>query len=220
MSNWQIAAFGDRMLSVMPDQPDPGRLAAWLHALQASPLPGQTDVVSGIRSLVLHYEPLAVDPTTLQQQLDARLASITPLVEAAAPVVEIPVWYGGIHGPDLADLAARAGLTEAEVIARHSAAIYTVDLLGFLPGFAYLGGLDPALHCPRRATPRPRVPAGSVAIGGDRTAVYPFASPGGWQLIGRTALTLFDADREPPAVLAAGQRVRFLPQRGEAPFDD
>lgn len=217
--NWPITAFGDRMLSVTPEQPDPARLAAWLRSLQDAPLPGQTDVVTGMRSLVLHYEPLLITLAALQGQLEARLATVAPGAAGAAAILEIPVWYGGRHGPDLAALAERAGLSEADVIARHSAATYTVDLLGFLPGFAYLGGLDPALHCPRRATPRPRVPAGSVAIGGDRTAVYPFASPGGWQLIGRTPLTLFDANREPPTRLAAGMQVRFRPQTGEAPFD-
>lgn len=218
--SWQIAAFGDRMLSVTSEQPEPARLAAWLRALQGAPLPGQTDVVTGMRSLVLHYDPLAITPTALQALLEARLATTLTVVNADAAIVEIPVWYGGRHGPDLAALAERAGLSEAEIIARHSAATYTVDLLGFLPGFAYLDGLDPALHAPRRATPRPRVPAGSVAIGADRTAVYPCASPGGWQLIGRTPVRLFDAERDPPALLAAGQRVRFRPQTGEAPFDD
>ena len=123
--------------------------------------------------------------------------------------IEIPVCYGGGDGPDLADVAQRAGLSESDVIARHTGGDYTVAMLGFAPGFAYLLGLDPALHTPRRATPRTRVPAGSVAIGGAQTAVYPHALPGGWNLIGRTPFALFDLARMPANLVAPGDRVRF-----------
>ncbi|HEX9167224.1 MAG TPA: 5-oxoprolinase subunit PxpB, partial [Gemmatimonadales bacterium] len=118
----------------------------------------------------------------------------------------IPVRY---DGPDLEWVAARTGLNPDEVVRRHSARLYTVYLLGFVPGFAYLGELDPTLVLPRRSTPRQRVPAGSVAIAGAQTAVYPLATPGGWHLIGQTTLRLFDPEREPPALLAAGDTVRF-----------
>jgi KipI family sensor histidine kinase inhibitor len=124
-------------------------------------------------------------------------------------LVEIPVCYGGDFGPDLADIARHAKLDVAEAIARHAAREYRVAMLGFAPGFPYLLGLDPALHAPRRANPRTRVPAGSVAIGGAQTGIYPRELPGGWQIIGRTPLALFDAGRESPALLAPGQRVRF-----------
>src|SRR4029453_11750555 len=116
----------------------------------------------------------------------------------------IPVHYGGSDGPDLADVALAAGLSEAEVVARHAGASYRVFMLGFLPGFAYIGPLDPSLARPRRATPRPRVPAGSVAIAGVLTGIYPMESPGGWHLIGRTTAKLFDAGGTPPAILRAG----------------
>lgn len=130
--------------------------------------------------------------------------------------VEIPVCYDGEFGPDLADVARHTGLSVEEVIARHSAVEYRVHCLGFAPGFPYLGGLPPELATPRRATPRQGVPAGSVAIGGAQTGIYPQSSPGGWNVIGRTPLRLFDADREPPALLKAGDRVRFRPiTRGE-----
>ena len=125
------------------------------------------------------------------------------------PEIEIQVCYGGEVGPDLGHVAQLAKLDENEVIARHTAADYHVAMLGFAPGFPYLLGLDPALHTPRRADPRVRVAAGSVAIGGAQTGIYPCELPGGWQIIGRTSLALFDAARAPPALLAPGQRVRF-----------
>jgi KipI family sensor histidine kinase inhibitor len=121
------------------------------------------------------------------------------------------VRYGGEHGPDLQRVADHAGLSTTDVIARHAVAEYTVAMLGFAPGFPYLLGLDAALATPRLATPRTRVPAGSVAIGGAQTGLYPQASPGGWNLIGRTDRVLFDPQRDPPALLAPGDRVRFVP---------
>ena len=124
-------------------------------------------------------------------------------------LVEIPVCYDGEFGPDLGEVAEHAKLAQAEVIALHTASEYHVAMLGFAPGFPYLLGLDARLHAPRRASPRTRVPAGSVAIGGAQTGIYPRELPGGWRLIGRTPLTLFDAQRDPPALLAPGQRVRF-----------
>jgi 5-oxoprolinase (ATP-hydrolysing) subunit B len=119
------------------------------------------------------------------------------------------VRYGGAEAPDLAAVANQAGLTGARVVELHCAAEYFVGAVGFLPGFAYLLGLPGVLHTPRLATPRPRVPAGSVAIGGAQTGVYPLDSPGGWNLIGRTEMRLFDAATESPAVLRVGDRVRF-----------
>jgi inhibitor of KinA len=123
--------------------------------------------------------------------------------------VEIPVCYGGEFGPDLAGVARRAGLPPDEAAALHAAGAYRVHAIGFMPGFPYLGGLPAALHSPRRPSPRPRVPAGSVGIGGGQTGVYPVSSPGGWQLIGRTPLRLFQPEAEPPAMLRPGDRVRF-----------
>lgn len=131
-----------------------------------------------------------------------------PEPEIAAPV-EIPVCYASEYAPDLGALAAHAGLPREEVVARHCAGDYRVAMIGFAPGFPYLLGLDPALAMPRLSTPRTRVPAGSVAIGGAQTGIYPRDSPGGWHVIGRTPLPLFDAGRMPPALLAPGQRVRF-----------
>ena len=129
----------------------------------------------------------------------------------AVHVMEIPVRYGGEFGPDIADVAAHTKLTVDDIVARHAAATYTVAMLGFMPGFAYLRGLPAELATSRRATPRTQVPAGSVAIGGAQTGIYPRELPGGWQIIGRTPLNLFDAGREQPALLQPGQRVRFVP---------
>jgi KipI family sensor histidine kinase inhibitor len=125
--------------------------------------------------------------------------------------VEIPVRYGGDQGPDLENLAGLTGLTKAEVIHLHSSAEYTVCFIGFLPGFPYLSGMDPRLAAPRLATPRQLVPAGSVGIAGSQTGIYPLDSPGGWRIIGRTTLTIFDPHCEPTTLLKAGDRIKFIP---------
>jgi inhibitor of KinA len=188
--------------------------AAMLHAAR---LPGVVDIVPAYATLALHYDP--------REWLDARdlpwrnVGAAVRAVFRAPPasraardaLVEIPVCYGGECGPDLDALAAYAKLNASDVIARHTGANYRVAMLGFAPGFPYLSGLDPALAMPRRASPRTRVAAGSVAIGGAQTGIYPGEQPGGWQLIGRTPLALFDAMRDPPSLVLPGDRVRFRP---------
>lgn len=149
--------------------------------------------------------------TWLQQLIDTMPALQGPHDFTTAAALEIPVLYGGEHGPDLDAVAAHAGITPGEVIARHSAADYSVAMLGFAPGFPYLLGLDSVLAMPRLATPRTRVAAGSVGIGGAQAGIYPQAGPGGWRIIGRTPLHLFDARRDPPSLLHPGQRLRFVP---------
>jgi KipI family sensor histidine kinase inhibitor len=140
-----------------------------------------------------------------------RLAASDP-GGAAARMVEIPVCYGGEFGPDLDAVARHAGLTPERVVELHASAEYLVYFLGFSPGFPYLGGLPPELAIPRLEAPRTRVPAGSVAIGGSQTGIYPVESPGGWRIIGRTPARLFDPQASPPALLAMGDRLRFVPQ--------
>ncbi len=183
--------------------------------LETQPVPGMIELVPAFASVAVWYDPLRVGSGTpyraLAAALEARLAGLEAGEAPAARTVEIPVVYGGEAGPDLDTVAARAGLTPAEVIQLHAAGDYLVHMIGFAPGFPYLGGLDERLHCPRRAVPRTAVPAGSVGIGGSQTGIYPLVSPGGWQLIGRTPLALFDPTRDPPALLAAGDRVRFVP---------
>jgi len=126
--------------------------------------------------------------------------------------LEIPTWYGGSAGPDLAEVAAHTNLTEAQIIELHSKAEYQVYCLGFQPGFAYLGGMDTRLATPRKTTPRVSTPAGSVGIGGRQTGIYPAASPGGWQIIGRTDMSLFDIAKSSPCLLQPGDTIRFIPQ--------
>lgn len=190
------------------------RVHAAAAALRATDLPGIEDIAPAYASLLLRFEPTGwPHPQALIAAVHAVLARAEPVVRGAdmadEAVVELPVCYGGAHGADLADVAGLTGLTPDAVIARHTAGDYRVAMLGFAPGFAYLLGLDPALAVPRLASPRLRVPAGSVAIGGAQTGVYPSVLPGGWRLIGRTPLRLFDPARTPPARLAPGQRVRF-----------
>ena len=145
--------------------------------------------------------------------LAARRATTADADGTPTTATEIPVRYGGDDGPDLADVAASLDLRPADVVEMHAGARYRVLFLGFAPGFAYLGGLPEALVTPRRSSPRPRVPAGSVAIAGEHTAVYPQSMPGGWNLIGRSDAVLFDATATPPAVLAPRSAVRFVPAR-------
>jgi inhibitor of KinA len=149
------------------------------------------------------------DADTLLATIDESLSELRSV--HGKHVIDIPVRYGGEFGPDIADVAAHTQRSIDDVIARHAGAVYTVAMLGFMPGFPYLRGLPTELATPRRATPRTHVPAGSVAIGGAQTGIYPRELPGGWQLIGRTSLELFDATRDEPALLRAGQRVRFVP---------
>ncbi|MFZ5495863.1 MAG: 5-oxoprolinase subunit PxpB [Verrucomicrobiota bacterium] len=194
--------------------------AAW-RALAAEPLPGVSEVTPAYTTVTLFYDaPRVVEAGApedeivewLSARLRERLKSPPKSARTAKPrVVEIPVCYGGEHGPDLDRVAAQAKLPPGEVIKRHSAAKYLVHLIGFAPGFPYLGGLPPELATPRHARPRMAVPAGSVAIGGEQTGIYPQVTPGGWNLIGRTPLRLFRPDEYPPALLRPGDEVRFKP---------
>jgi len=192
--------------------PPPASLAVqrriWAMARRAADWRGVVDVVPGMNNLMLVFDG-AADPAALERDLMLAWASGESR-EADGKLVEIPVRYGGEHGPDLADVAAHTGLTPQEVVRRHAAGEYVVYFLGFQPGFAYMGGLDPALATPRRSEPRLAVPAGSVGIGGEQTGIYPASAPGGWQLIGRTDSALFVADRDPPTLLAPGDTVRFV----------
>ncbi len=181
--------------------------------LEAEPIAGVREVVPAFNTLAVHYDPARVGDAepyaTVVSLLERRLTELEAMPLPPARLVEIPVVYGGAAGPDLSVVAAHAGMSPDDVARTHAAGKYLVHMIGFAPGFPYLGGLDPRLACPRRATPRTAVPAGSVGIGGRQTGIYPLASPGGWQIIGRTPLVLFDPAREPPALLRPGDRVRF-----------
>jgi KipI family sensor histidine kinase inhibitor len=193
------------------------RALALAQALRAAALPGIEDIVPAYASVCVRYEPCAwvqsPERTPFDALADAVRATLAHVTADAPtdtlPPLDVPVCYGGEFGPDLIDVAAHVKLTPDEVVTRHLAGEYRVAMLGFAPGFPYLLGLDATLHVPRRANPRTRVPAGSVAIGGAQTGIYPRELPGGWQLIGRTPLALFDAARTPPALCEPGRRVRF-----------
>jgi KipI family sensor histidine kinase inhibitor len=177
-----------------------------LHAaLRQLDPPGVVELVPGYRTVLIVADP---ERAGVLDELAAGLPGLElpPAGAVAGETVEIPVSY---DGEDLAEVAGLTGLEADEVVRRHTAPEYTVAFLGFSPGFPYLVGLDPALEVPRRDTPRTSIPAGSVGLAGNQTGIYPTASPGGWQLIGRTEVTLFDPARDPPALLAPGTRLRF-----------
>jgi KipI family sensor histidine kinase inhibitor len=186
-----------------------GRLAAALRQLDE---PGIHGVVPAYAAVAVHFDPIATDTERLAGRVAelaaAELGLPAPDPGSGGTLHIIPVHY---DGPDLALVAHQLGLTTGEVAQRHAARTYRVLFLGFVPGFGYLGPLDPLLALPRRAEPRRRVPAGSVAIAAEQTAIYPIETPGGWQLIGHTETALFDPHRDPPNLLAAGDRVRFEP---------
>ena len=186
-------------------------------AIERAQLDGVIELVPTYRSLMLHYDPSLTRPETLQQAILS--LDVGDSSEATDQrIVEIPTLYGGEYGPDIGFVAENAGMSESEVIEIHSGTDYLVYAMGFSPGFPYLGGLDPRLNTPRLTTPRTLIPGGSVGIAETQTGAYPVASPGGWQLIGRTPLRLFDPASDPPAVINAGDRVRFVPLPNEDAF--
>lgn len=180
--------------------------------VRAYGLAGVRDVVAAFRSVAVFFDPTRADASQVASALREAVAGPAPAVRGQ--VVQIPVVYGGEAGPDLDEVAEWAGLSSAGVIARHAAQEYRVYTMGFLPGFAYLGTVDSAVAAPRRARPRVHVPRGSVGIAGSQTGVYPMTSPGGWQLVGRSHVRMFDIAREPISLLAVGDRVRFRPEPG------
>jgi KipI family sensor histidine kinase inhibitor len=184
------------------------RIQATARALDAARIPYVEDVVPAYLALTVFYDALHISYDDIANVLLDACDRPTPARGDAANVRHhvIPVRYDGM---DLEAVATATGLSATEVITRHSGRAYSVDLLGFVPGFAYLSELDPSLQLPRRSEPRPRVPAGSVAIAAAQTAVYPLDTPGGWHIIGRTETAMFDPTREPPALLRAGDTVRF-----------
>lgn len=185
------------------------RVHALHRALKQRPLGGIVSIIPTYRSLFVHYNPALCSFERLMLTVQELLEQLQDTSEDDASCVEIPVCYGGEFGPDLANVAALHGLAEEEVVRRHTAPTYHVYMIGFTPGFPYLGGLDARLATPRKKTPRPKVPAGSVGIAEQQTGIYPIESPGGWQIIGRTPLKLFDVRREPPFLVEPGMKVRF-----------
>ncbi len=207
------ALADDAWLLRFGDTLDPA-LNAHVHALAArirSRAPHWLrDLVPAFASLGVFFDP-ASSPDRVRVELEGIVESMEAVATTAGDrLVEIPVIYGGECGPDLESAAQELGMAAAQLAARHAAGEYTVAMIGFAPGFPYLSGLDPELALPRLATPRARVAAGSVAIGGAQTGIYPRESPGGWRILGRTPRVLFDPEQNPPTLLQPGDRVRFV----------
>ncbi|NQW92008.1 allophanate hydrolase subunit 1 [Curtobacterium sp. VKM Ac-2861] len=183
------------------------QVVAFRAGLTATRLPGLTEVVSGARTLLLRYDPATTDAARLRSALERVVPSADADAASAADPLVIPVVY---DGEDLDQVVALTGMRRDRVIAWHTGQLWTSAFCGFAPGFSYLTGTEPSLDLPRRSTSRTVVPSGAVALAGEFSAVYPRASPGGWQLIGRTDVPMWSLDREPPALAPAGTRVRFV----------
>jgi KipI family sensor histidine kinase inhibitor len=217
--NPDIRWAGDRALRIeVGDDPGgdvPGRVRALYETLRDASVPGVRALIPAYTTVLVEIDPATAASPAVEDRLRAIVEGASgpaPRHDASPPPVEIPVCYEGEEmAPDLRELSSLLRLTEAEIVRRHAAGLYLVHFLGFMPGFPYLGGLDPSLAAPRLPTPRTRVPAGSVAIGGSQTGVYPFPSPGGWRILGRTPAVFYDPGRDPRALLRMGDRVRFVP---------
>ena len=215
MSAFRIVPAGDSALIVeFEERIDPdvnARTIACAEAIQAAGVPGVRDVVPTYRSVAVYFDPLRTDSDALTACLERAPGEPATAVAVAPTRVRIPVCYGGDLGPDLLGVASFAGMPEAEVVRVHAGATYRVFMLGFVPGFAYLGIVDQRIAMPRHATPRVRVPVGSVGIAGAQTGVYSAETPGGWQLVGRTPVKPFDPARDDPFLMKAGDAVQFYP---------
>jgi inhibitor of KinA len=218
IADYRIVRAGDAAVIVeFAERIDAAVNARAVHLaalLSEASFPGVRDVVPTFRTVAVYFDPLRTDVDALGEVLNAAAGSARAESVSAADPLRVPVAYGGADGPDLADVAAFAGISEADVVERHTATVYRVFMLGFVPGFAYMGVVDASIAAPRRATPRVRVPAGSVGIAGHQTAIYPAETPGGWQLIGRTPVRPFDWSRRQPFLFKAGDAVRFYAVEG------
>lgn len=204
-----IRAFGEGALLVELEQRLDEAIAARAAAIaDAWEARGLGAAVPAYASVLLRYDPLATPPAEAERAAAEVLRLPPPAAARRGRLVEIPVRY---DGPDLEETADRSGMSAADLVAAHAGREYRAYFLGFMPGYAYLGTLDPRIRAPRLASPRQRVPAGSVAVIDGQTAVYPLDSPGGWRLIGRTDVRVFDPAADPPVLIAAGDRVRFVP---------
>jgi KipI family sensor histidine kinase inhibitor len=210
----QVVALGDSCLSItFEEKIDPSvnaRCIAIAHALESHRAEGVRDIVPTYNAVAVHFDPLHVKRTELEKELQEVAGAVYDLEGPEPPPIEIPVTYGGASGPDLDAVARFGGCSEQDVVRLHSVVIYRVYMIGFLPGFAYMGSVDPRIAMPRLSTPRARVPAGSVGIAGIQTGIYPFDTPGGWRIVGQTAAKVFDPDRSNPFLLSAGDRVKFV----------
>jgi inhibitor of KinA len=213
MSRERIVMLGDSCVAMhLGTSIDPGinaRCVALAAALDRLSLRGVRDIVPTYNSVTVHFDPSMIDGLSIGAQLEG-LCAVTGVSDEELRTIEIPVTYGGAAGPDLSAVAGFADVSEAEVVRLHALTPYRVYMLGFLPGFAYMGSVDARIAMPRLDTPRLKVAAGSVGIAGAQTGIYPCDTPGGWRIIGRTETKIFDANRAEPFLLKAGNYVRFV----------
>jgi inhibitor of KinA len=211
--NARVVPAGDAALVVeLEERIDPdvnARAIAIAELLQAARLPGVRDIVPTFRSVAVMFDPLRVDYDAVLACVERSARQATSASAAGHAPVRIPVCYDHDLGPDLAEVAAFAGATDADVVRIHTSTIYRVFMLGFVAGFAYMGSIDERIAMPRHSTPRLRVPIGSVGIAGVQTGIYPAETPGGWRLVGRTPIKPFDPTRAEPFLLQAGDAVEF-----------
>lgn len=194
------------------------KIRAFNIALQQSKIEGIVETVPTYRSLMVHYDPGVIAYAPLVKRMEGLLGRLDQIKIPPSEVLEIPVLYGGEEGPDLEFVAKHNGKTPEQVIQIHTSTEYLIYMLGFTPGFTYLGGMSDEIATPRLTTPRVKIPAGSVGIAGAQTGVYPIDSPGGWQLIGRTPVRMYDPNREEPILPQAGQYIKFY-QIDKAEYD-
>jgi len=187
------------------------KITATVQMMKEQHIEGVVDMIPAFCSLLINYDPRVISFYELKKRLEHLVKLDAKAGKNRKKIYEIPVCYGGEYGPDMENIAKNAGLTEEEVIKIHSSRDYLIYMLGFLPGFCYLGGLDERIHTPRLANPRIKINAGSVGIGGSQTGIYPLDSPGGWQLMGMTPVKTYDPDREIPILVEAGDYIRFVP---------
>lgn len=185
------------------------KIRAFKIAVEKSDIPGIVETVPTYRSLLVHYHPEVIGFKELTEKFDKLMGSLSSIPIPPPTVIEIPVLYGGEMGPDIENVAEHNHKTVEEVIKIHTSEEYLIYMIGFIAGFPYLGGMSKEIATPRLKSPRVKIEGGSVGIAGEQTGIYPVASPGGWQLIGRTPLKLYDADREKPVLLEAGQYIKF-----------
>ena len=187
------------------------KITALVQLMREQHIEGIVDVIPAFCSLLINYDPRVLSYEELKERMEHLLKMETKTEATRKRIFEIPVCYGGEYGPDIENIAEHAGLSVDEVIKIHSSKDYLIYMLGFLPGFTYLGGLDERIHTPRLASPRLKIRAGSVGIGGSQTGIYPLDSPGGWQLMGMTPVRTYDPERQTPILVEAGDYIRFIP---------
>jgi inhibitor of KinA len=215
MQNIRILTAGDSSLlvefgkKISPETNQ--KITAVVQMIKEQHIEGVVDLIPAFCSLLINYDPRVVTYEEIKKRIQNLVRLEVKTGEVRKRIFEIPVCYGGEYGPDLGNIAEHAGLSEKEVIEIHSSRDYLIYMLGFLPGFTYLGGLDERIHTPRLANPRIKINAGSVGIGGSQTGIYPLDSPGGWQLMGMTPVKTYDPDRETPILVEAGDYIRFVP---------